>query len=649
MGSRETTHPRAREKLWRIAACGNPVALVVFAGVFASFPLLMIGSGRGSSEPSFLRPSMPPSAPARVVLVVVDALPVRATTPAAMPRLARLAATGGRGLARVDSLVASTVAGVKVLATGRVPAPASFLQDFGAGAARDGGVFAEVRRAGRRSFVAGPHLWDDLYGEWIDTSVAVDTLHHDDERVLSATLEALAAAKHDFYVVHFGRCDDLGHKFGTESTEFAEGVAWCDVAIGRIAQAIGEESAFLVTSDHGVTTTGGHAGPEPEVLQTPLVVAGAALPRGELGTVAQSSIHSTVVELLGVDVPEGRRNAPTVASVWWGRIYVLGVAPLAVLAALVLLAQVSRGRGGEGAVWMDACLWVSIACGFLWHPLVGAGVAVAGLLWPLRLRFAVSWRGVAVMCFMGVALGFLRWTTAHPGLAWKWGDGATVSGVVAGAFVALVVLRLRPSGLATGRRAERRTPGWGDVLLLLGLSASALALGGKWLLAVAIVSWIFGWSLAGWTTPQRTSWSATLVLFLAPAIAGLVGESVSLSTIDVHLAFDIVDGPFGVAGAAAVVMARHAFPLLPFLCGLGLRWFRTTSVPMTARFWASTAAVCVGEASYALLAMHVSSSTAGIALALGLLVRVAGDVAVLFLGGSLLTLLGNGVGRRRAA
>ena len=64
---------------------------------------------------------------------------------AEMPQLAELARTGLRGVAHVESLVASTVAGIRVLAEGRVPPPASFLEDFGAQRAGEGGIFAAVR------------------------------------------------------------------------------------------------------------------------------------------------------------------------------------------------------------------------------------------------------------------------------------------------------------------------------------------------------------------------------------------------------------------------------------------------------------------------------------------------------------------------
>ena len=164
-------------------------------------------------------------------------------------------------------------------------------------------------------------------------------------------------------------------------------------------------------------------------------------------------------------------------------------------------------------------------------------------------------------------------------------------------------------------------------LLLLGVVNGCLA------------AWFAGRGIACRLRGARFAPAALWVLSLTPLLAALVGESASLSTIDVHLAFDAVDGPTGLGGALLIVMARHVFPLLPFLCGLGSAGLVRSDGVETVRFWVAIAAVLVGEGAVALGVLSLSGAVASQSLAVGLLVRVAGEISVVFLCGAGLTVL----------
>lgn len=115
-----------RPGLVRIAAAGNAAALVLLAAVLANARLLF--------GPSPVRPDPPvrTASSGRVLLVVIDDLREDSSRdPRMMPNLVRLARDGGRGAALVESWIPSTVAGIRTIAEGTVPAPASFLHDFG--------------------------------------------------------------------------------------------------------------------------------------------------------------------------------------------------------------------------------------------------------------------------------------------------------------------------------------------------------------------------------------------------------------------------------------------------------------------------------------------------------------------------------------
>ena len=135
-----------RRGLARIAAAGNAAALVLLVVVLANGRLLF------GPSPAPAEPPVRQAASGRVLLVVIDALREDASRdPRRMPRLVRLAREGGRGVARVESWIPSTVAGIRAIAEGTVPEPASFLHDFGTTRSESGGIFA-----GPRAFAAGP-------------------------------------------------------------------------------------------------------------------------------------------------------------------------------------------------------------------------------------------------------------------------------------------------------------------------------------------------------------------------------------------------------------------------------------------------------------------------------------------------------------
>ncbi|MDX1655405.1 MAG: hypothetical protein R3310_09380, partial [Candidatus Competibacteraceae bacterium] len=216
-----------RGRLWQIALAGNTLVLLLGVLLLAQGDLLfgppMVKPGEG--------PPLPPGSRAeRVLLVVMDALrDDTAARTGLMPHLNALAKRGGRGHTQVGALVPATVAAVQVLASGRVPPPAVFLEDFGASTAEHGGIFQVLKQAGRESFAAGIHLWHDLYGPWLAGWETVETLHHDDPRVLAAGIRALQDPRYQLVVIHFARADEAAHRFGPRTAAYAGAAAWHDL------------------------------------------------------------------------------------------------------------------------------------------------------------------------------------------------------------------------------------------------------------------------------------------------------------------------------------------------------------------------------------------------------------------------------------
>lgn len=521
--------------LVRIAAAGNAAALVLLVAVLANSRLLF--------GPSPVRPDPPVRtvSSGRVLLVVIDALREGSSRDfRGMPNLVRLARDGGRGAALVESWIPSTVAGIRTIAEGTVPAPASFLHDFGTTRAPSGGIFAAVSP----SFVAGPRLWEDLYGPWLAGSETVDTISGDDERVLAAGLAALDRIRTGLVVVHLSETDDAAHLHGARSREYGEALRRADAALGRLVERAGPGTAVVVTSDHGVTASGGHAGPEEDVIRAPVVVRGPGLPRGDLGTVRQRDLHRLISALPDTPSPAPSRRWLPALSLLLALAGCLGVCRRLVLGT----------EGRHAATWLDAALWIGIA------------LAVFGFPW------------IAVLLALA-ALGKVG-TIPSPVL---------ISTAVAGlAFGALRILdaRLGPAGPDLGLPA----------VCVLGAAA--------------------GYALRG-----RGLYAGLLCGFLPAILARLLGETASLSTLDVRLAFRLADGPSGLAGAVVAVILLQALPTLALLLGAG----RSGS----GAFVSGLALAVSGQAAAAGLALAFAPVGS---LATGLLVRLVGETTFLFLG-----------------
>lgn len=567
-------------RLRSVAAAGNAAALVLLVLVLAHH-LLLFGQLDGPPPKEEPEPGAVTGGP--VLLVVIDGL--RRDGAPALESLA----WGAIGRVEIESLVPSTVAGIRSLAEGVVPPPGSFFSDFGASRSRRGGIFAAARQAGIATFVAGPHLWSDLYGPWLTGSFSVESVTGQDDRVLQAGLKALRSGRYGLMVVHLNGPDDAAHLAGGRSEEYRRALTSVDKAVGRLVAATAPGTTVVVTADHGVTDAGGHAGPEEEVLSVPLVVLGPTSPEGylgtiDLGTVLQREVQRFVLGALGLEplpsVPPVRRPGPLPAL-----ITLLGMIGSLSVGSLVL-------RGSEGpraATWLDAGLWVGLA------------LTVAG------------WRIPALI----VALGVPVWIGSRER--------------------SRTAFALCSAAMAAG--------GIGGALRVLDGSSPVPA---GWALPLAGVAGVAGGLLCGRGIGRHPLLTGVAAALLPALIARLAGETASLSTLDVRLAFRIVDGPAGLAGAALVAALRQALPALAVLAGLAPALARIGEEG-TARFAAGLGAALAGQALAAGLVLLLAPEALPLASrSVGLLARLAGEITALFLGCALALAVAGVAGARHA-
>ncbi|MEJ7602169.1 MAG: alkaline phosphatase family protein [Kofleriaceae bacterium] len=117
--------------------------------------------------------------------------------------------------------------------------------------------------------------------------------------------EALAAGDAELVVLLIGAVDAAGHEHGGASDEYRAATQVADRAVGRALRRVDlTKETIVVIADHGHTDRGGHGGMEPEVVNVPLIIAGAGARIGAASPDARLiDVAPTVSALLGIPAP----------------------------------------------------------------------------------------------------------------------------------------------------------------------------------------------------------------------------------------------------------------------------------------------------------------------------------------------------------
>ncbi|MHA3770881.1 alkaline phosphatase family protein [Verrucomicrobiota bacterium sgz303538] len=558
-----------------VAQVGNAVALFAICLVLANCHILF-------------KPTAPPEVSAphtervqRVVLIVIDGLRADALNSGDTPHIRSLANRGSFTTSVVGALVPSTVAGLRALIEGVIAPPAGFVNDFRSRRAPHGGLIETVHASGGRVFTAGPRLWTDLYGDWIDGSLSVFGLARDDPTVLRAARVACADPQWKLVIVQFCRPDVMAHLHGGNSAEYAASIRWCDKAVDDLTHAAGNDALVVVTSDHGVTSAGGHAGTESAVVETPLVINRASVASG-LREVPQARVPQMIATAMGLVLAQDLSVQAMIARPPFSTLACLAAAFLGMAAMFRLLGSaVSPPPPERAAFWLNIAVWVSLAAAWL-NP-SAACIFSLGVLLVAAFRFSDrTFLSIGFVFAAGIALGAVR---------------------VGAAWLTSASTRLSPP----------------SALTVIAVCALALVLG------------YIGGTTAKDATLKRLIWIGSGVAALAPGLTALLGESVSLSTLDVRLAFRLINTPFGLPGAVLLAALLPFLPALLMVLGLVLNWRHAgDSRSKLAPVAAGAGAVIAGELAVAAVILSGSNSQHLSSLALGLLIRECAHVTVLF-------------------
>jgi hypothetical protein len=283
------------------------VALVVIGGAFAVYasnvgldwlPNLNITRPRLAEVPPYTSPTQRPLA-RRVVLVIVDGLGLRHSYK--LPYLDELRAAGIDASATSHAPTISRPNYVSIV-TGVPPKVSGVRNNFYWDRVELDSIMDRLRASGRETayvsessggfaYMFSQDVEDVAYAPWPDG-------------FLSSTQLALRRG-YPLLIVLPGWVDDAGHLDGAESEEYRDAAELVDDQLRRgLASLDLSTDAIIVVADHGHIESGGHGGVEDEVLDVPLIMAGAGIRRGAMVRNARLiDISPTVAALLGVAPP----------------------------------------------------------------------------------------------------------------------------------------------------------------------------------------------------------------------------------------------------------------------------------------------------------------------------------------------------------
>jgi hypothetical protein len=115
----------------------------------------------------------------------------------------------------------------------------------------------------------------------------------------------LLARGYPLIVMHLGEVDEAGHEHGGDSPEYRAAARSVDEQLAlALAQVDLTRDTVVMVADHGHTDSGGHGGLEPEVMEVPLILAGAGVrPAAAITGARLIDVAPTAATLLGLQPP----------------------------------------------------------------------------------------------------------------------------------------------------------------------------------------------------------------------------------------------------------------------------------------------------------------------------------------------------------
>lgn len=163
-------------------------------------------------------------------------------------------------------------------------------------------VTDRMQLSGSGNIEHGIYYWDDTYP---------DTHLFSDGEFLRTTY------KPNFILIHAMGIDDRGHRYGSDSKEYAWAVIQADCILAQLLPKwLAEGANVVITADHGMNAMGIHGGTDTVQREVPLYIFSEKVEKGSFTdtTISQLNVAPLLCRLL--DVPKGDKMVPPIQIRW---------------------------------------------------------------------------------------------------------------------------------------------------------------------------------------------------------------------------------------------------------------------------------------------------------------------------------------------
>lgn len=278
-----------------------------------AFSGLLAGCGGGPPPSADIQaPTPTPTQPARVVIVSIDGLRPDVVQQANPPNLSALAKKGAYSFLAQTIMPSNTLPSHASMLTGYPPARHGITWDDylpANGAIKVPTVFLAARKAGlRTALVAGKEKFN-TFRDTAEMDIFVGGMRPDADVADQAIAQIYQGVGLVF--VHFPDVDLSGHATSWMSTTYRDNVAKADAALGRIMNALPENTTLILTADHGGHGSG-HGTADLLDTSIPWVIAGPRIRQGYALTTTVSTMDTTATAgfILGLTLPADLTGKP---------------------------------------------------------------------------------------------------------------------------------------------------------------------------------------------------------------------------------------------------------------------------------------------------------------------------------------------------
>jgi hypothetical protein len=244
--------------------------------------------------------------PGRILVILIDSARADFMFSPSMPFISELRRYGAWGISEVVNYPLS-IAGDAAIFSGKIPNPFwGLLNDFESSPSSDDSIFRRLAENRRSIAVLSSDIVRGMYGQYAEISVHLPSsfrfsqYKEEANSLFSESIHLLKDKKWDFAVVQFIALDYVGHLETPLSQAYRTACLRIDKYVRQLVALTGDDDTVLITSEHGIDNGGFHVDQNPLVTNTPFVLKGPWIRRGEAAPIKQIDLAPTLSALAGV-------------------------------------------------------------------------------------------------------------------------------------------------------------------------------------------------------------------------------------------------------------------------------------------------------------------------------------------------------------